>query len=58
MCALKSSASPVLSNTSVKVFFGSKKLGGGGGGWGCKNESMNEESWMRGQQTCPLTIHF
>ena len=19
---------------------------------------MNEESWMRGQQTCPLTIHF
>ena len=22
------------------------------------NEWMNEESWMRGQQTCPLTIHF
>ena len=22
------------------------------------NERMNEESWMRGQQTCPLTIHF
>ena len=22
------------------------------------NEWMNEESWMRGKQTCPLTIHF
>ena len=22
------------------------------------NEWMNEESWMRGQQTCPLAIHF
>ena len=22
------------------------------------NEWMNEESWMRGQQMCPLTIHF
>ena len=22
------------------------------------NEWTNEESWMRGQQTCPLTIHF
>ena len=22
------------------------------------NEWMNEEPWMRGQQTCPLTIHF
>ena len=22
------------------------------------NEWMNEESWMRGQQTCPLTIYF
>ena len=25
---------------------------------GSQNEWMNEESWMRGQQTCPLTIHF
>ena len=22
------------------------------------NEKMNEESWMRGRQTCPLSIHF
>ena len=22
------------------------------------NEWTNKESWMRGQQTCPLTIHF
>ena len=27
--------------------------------WGEWREWMkNEESWMRGQQTCPLTIHF
>ena len=25
---------------------------------GSQNEWMNEESWMRGQQTCPLTIHI
>ena len=30
MCALKSLMSQVLSNTSVKVFFGSKRGGGGG----------------------------
>ena len=23
-----------------------------------KRQDMDEESWMRGQQTCPLTIHF